>query len=194
MAAVLGGAHADAKRALIWVAVVFLSVLVHELGHALMARGFGFQPVILLYSMGGLTSWAETHQIGEGRRILISGAGPMAGFLLGGIVIALAPAVPEDASVFLRIAIRDLIWVNIGWGLLNLLPILPLDGGHIMRSSVQVLRGGKPSVLPFRISFAASVVICALALYVQMIWGAILAGWLAYNNYRALRAESARGM
>ncbi len=192
MAVVLGGAQADTRLALIWVVVVFLSVLVHELGHAFAARGFGFQPAILLYSMGGLTSWTQTRPLGEGRQILISGAGPAAGFLLGGIAIGLIPQIPDDSSVFLQVALRDLIWVNIGWGLLNLLPILPLDGGQIMNSAVRMISGGKPGLLPLRISLVACVAICVLALYVQMIWGAILAAWLAFNNFRALRAGSSQ--
>src|SRR5215510_1542783 len=69
-----------------WLIVIFVSILVHELGHALVVRSFGLSPQILLYSMGGLTSWRDEKGISHAKRIAISLAGPFAGFLFGGIV------------------------------------------------------------------------------------------------------------
>src|SRR5882672_10962976 len=69
-----------------WLLVVFVSVLLHELGHALVARKFGLSPSIKLYSMGGLTSWTTAVNLTPPKHLLISLAGPAAGFLFGGIV------------------------------------------------------------------------------------------------------------
>lgn len=190
MAVILGGAMADLRRALVWVAVVFVSILVHELGHALIARSYGFRPAILLYSMGGLTSWQMTHAISEWKRIVISAAGPAAGFLLGTVVILSKDTLPLESSLVAHTAVRDLIWVNIGWGLLNLLPVLPLDGGHIMNSIAVLARGKRDSRIPLYISIAVSAVLCVLALNHGMILGVILTGWMAFSNFRSLQSLS----
>jgi Zn-dependent protease len=116
-----------------WLVIVFISVLVHELGHALVARRFGLSPQITLYSMGGLTSWSEVTEIGPPKHLAISLAGPAAGFLLGGVLFLVAPMVLRAVpSELLTVAYQDLLWVNIGWGVFNLFPILPLDGGHVL--------------------------------------------------------------
>ena len=65
-----------------WLIVIFVSILIHELGHALMVRSFGLSPQIMLYSMGGLTSWREEKSISHAKHIAISLAGPFAGFYL----------------------------------------------------------------------------------------------------------------
>jgi len=190
MAIILGGTRADVRGALVWVGVVFVSILVHELGHALMARQYGFRPAIMLYSMGGLTSWQMTHPISEWKRILVSAAGPMAGFVLGTAVILAKGSMPADSPYFASMAVRDLIWVNIGWGVLNLLPILPLDGGHIMNSIAVLARGKRDSRIPLYVSIVISGLLFALSLYHRQIWMGILTGWMAYTNFRSLQTLS----
>src|SRR5215813_15038454 len=77
-----------------WLIVIFVSILVHELGHALVVRSFGLSPQITLYSMGGLTSWIDEKGLSHAKRIAISLAGPFAGFIFGGIVFMLQPRLP----------------------------------------------------------------------------------------------------
>src|SRR5215475_9595220 len=121
-----------------WLAVIFVSILVHELGHALVVRSFGLSPQILLYSMGGLTSWTDEKGITHARRIAISLAGPFAGFLFGGAVYLSGIAMPHlFAGDFWIVTYGDLLFVNWGWGIFNLLPILPLDGGNVAYSIEQ---------------------------------------------------------
>src|SRR5262245_29849784 len=69
-----------------WLIVIFVSILIHELGHALVVRSFGLSPQITLYSMGGLTSWKAEKSFSHAKHIVISLAGPFAGFLFAGIV------------------------------------------------------------------------------------------------------------
>src|SRR5450755_4606674 len=64
---------------LLWTAIVFFSVMAHELGHAFMGRAFGLAPSIQLVGMGGLTSWVGGRNVGPGRSLLISLAGPAVG-------------------------------------------------------------------------------------------------------------------
>ena len=91
-----------------------MSVLVHEMGHALAIRPLGVQPWITLYGMGGLTS----HQGGRFRpptQILVSLAGPVAGFALAAIVVALIKASGHASEFRLRLALPDrlAIWAGL---------------------------------------------------------------------------------
>src|ERR1043166_8856978 len=76
---------------MIWVAVVFVSILIHELGHALVARAHGWQPWITLYGMGGLASYQPTRHDTRSQ-ILISAAGPAAGFAFIAVILAIVHA------------------------------------------------------------------------------------------------------
>ena len=115
------------------VGCLFVLLILHELGHALMFRCYHMGSVILLYSFGGMA-------IPEGRlpvrswRIIVTLAGPMANFLLSGLiwgsnfVEAWAPT-----NDYTRIIYFYFFWVSLYLGLLNLLPVYPLDGGQISR-------------------------------------------------------------
>ncbi len=115
--------------------VLGVSVLVHELGHAFAARALGAEPVIRLHALGGLTSFVPPVEPTRRQSIGVSVAGPAAGFVLGFLVL-IARQVVEDpvvGSVSYH-TWRFLILINILWGLLNLIPMLPLDGGHVMEN------------------------------------------------------------
>jgi Zn-dependent protease len=111
-----------------FVILLYLSVLIHELSHCVVARAFGL-PVrrILLYPLGGLSEIEQEPQT-PARAFLVSGAGPLLSLALAalgfGIIAAFGPGgIPE-------ILIYQLSWANIVIGILNLLPGLPLDGGR----------------------------------------------------------------
>ena len=166
-----------------WVVVVFISVLLHELGHALVARQFGMSPQITLYSMGGLTSWSETTEISPPKHLAISVAGPAAGFLLGGILFVAAPTLLSAMeSELLTIAYYDLLWVNIGWGIFNLLPILPLDGGHVLLTLERWITKKQDQIISYVISLLVSLTIIYLAFTLRSTWVVILGIWFAYTN------------
>ena len=144
IAVVIGGSGPDfsVTRAAVWLVVVVVSVLVHELGHAFAARVVGAEPTIDLYALGGLTAFVPPRPLSRAQSVGISLAGPFAGFLLGVTVLSAAaafgadrhsPFVRADASV-LELVVGASIWVNLYWGAVNLLPILPLDGGTVVRS------------------------------------------------------------
>ena len=116
----------------IWALVVFVSILWHELGHAWMMRRHGYAPWIELYGMGGRTGWGKGPGFPTPKaRVLVSLAGPFAGFFLGGLVW-LATLALHGMDPFVDQALMGLLWVNIGWGLVNLIPMLPWDGGAAM--------------------------------------------------------------
>src|SRR5579872_4278655 len=76
---------AGLRELVVWMGVVFVSVLIHELGHATVGSTFGLEPRIDLHGMGGTTSWAMTRTLSTWRRVAISLAGPMAGFAVAAV-------------------------------------------------------------------------------------------------------------
>ncbi|QDU45428.1 Stage IV sporulation protein FB [Symmachiella dynata] len=121
------------------VCCIFLSILVHELGHALVTKWFGWSPNIVLYYFGGVAQFLPDRGFTPLRSILISLAGPFAGFLLWGLTWAGVFAivlfgVDHHISPAGNFALNFLIWINLYWTLFNLLPIYPLDGGQVARA------------------------------------------------------------
>lgn len=136
VAALLGWtAEATWGRIAVWVGVVLVSVLVHELGHALAARARGASPIAIdLYAFGGLTRFTPAGPMGRLESAAVSLAGPGAGMVLGGVAAAAVAVFGYPDAALGEYALRVTVWVNIGWGLVNLLPVLPLDGGHVLMS------------------------------------------------------------
>ena len=118
---------------LLWLIVLGGSILVHELGHALVARTTGAAPHIVIHALGGYTSWLPPGAVTRSRRIAISLAGPAAGISLGLIFVAARRAGVGQDGGLAGVAISLGIYVNVVYGFFNLLPILPLDGGQTMR-------------------------------------------------------------
>ena len=185
--AMLGAGRADLWLVLLWVAVVFVSILVHEAGHATVARAYGCRPSITLFAMGGLTQWSGGPPLSPLRHVLVSLAGPVAGFALGGLVLVAGRALPPEAPFLAQLAVQDLLWVNFGWGLLNLLPVLPLDGGQVLRSLLHAARGREDDRLPLKVSVFVGGLAAVLALYAGMLWATMLAGLITWSNWSSLR-------
>jgi len=155
----LGDQRLMMQLLVIWIAVVFASILVHEMGHALAYRNFGQAAHVVLYHFGGLAvpqSWGRRHHLRPVQRLLVSAAGPLAQLFLAAVVIGIlkvagyhVPFPLPDLAAALGLndgrnfsapqayAFVDfLLYVNIFWPLLNLLPVPPLDGGQIVREGL----------------------------------------------------------
>jgi Zn-dependent protease len=175
MAIVLSGGSSFANVAQ-WLVVVVVSILVHELGHAYVGSRLGLSPSIRLTTWGGLTSFPpRTVALSTGQNVALSIAGPVAGLALGAVIVLLrsvAPASWADAEI-----LAQLEWVNVGWSIFNLLPMLPLDGGHI--ASALLDRGlhargwGATRVL----SAGIGLVVFCLGVRHQVYWVAIIGGY-----------------
>jgi Zn-dependent protease/CBS domain-containing protein len=116
-----------------FVILLYASVLVHELSHSVVARGFGL-PVrrILLYPLGGISE-IDREAPTPGREFAIAAAGPALSLLLGAIGWGLSQVVTTGVT---GVLIRQLMFANIIVGLFNLLPGLPLDGGRMLRAVI----------------------------------------------------------
>ncbi len=139
---------------LMWVIVCLISILVHEMGHALVARWLGCHVIeTALYLMGGVAVYHPGRNHTQGKSILISLAGPGAGFILyflmryviGGPVLRFSDDnLDPKATELIDWGIGQWLYINLWWGLINLLPVLPLDGGHVCRGvclSISPYRG-----------------------------------------------------
>ena len=124
--------------------IVFQGVLFHELGHALMGRRFGLEPHIDLAFFAGFTRWSGGRSLTPGRGVLVSFAGPFVGIVLGTIGLFTWMAFPSGLPSHVQWALAMFVYVNLGWSLLNLIPILPLDGGNILAHFLQMMspKGG----------------------------------------------------
>jgi Zn-dependent protease len=193
MAAVLGLNPKDLIANASWIVVVFVSVLIHELGHAGVGMLFGLEPRIDLHAMGGTTSWANPLPLSHGKRIAISLAGPFAGFAFGAFAFTLALF-----GVFPHTALGDkvheqLLYVNIGWGAVNLLPMLPLDGGNVMTQVFHALTGGRGERPARIVSIGIAALLVPLAIRLGWgMWGMLLIFWFVASNWRGLQELGAR--
>jgi stage IV sporulation protein FB len=208
-------ARMGGEYVLIWVAVVFVSILVHELGHAIAFRRFGADADIVLYAFGGLA--IPSHDIsGRWRRIMVSLAGPFAGFILCGLVYGTNKAfewaeqsngLPANGP-HLWVFYISLVFVNLWWGVFNLLPVYPLDGGQVCRELCVMKWGTRGKRTSLRISFIVALLLVGYALLCEIdtgqfgagltkdlpswvprgtIFTALLFGFLAYDSYRLLQ-------
>jgi stage IV sporulation protein FB len=196
----LGLFAGDARELVAWVAIVFVSVMLHELGHAAMGLAFGLEPRIDLYSMGGRTSWSAQRKLSTAQRVAIALAGPFAGFVVAAAVVCVPPLLRASAGVRVippgrlgEFIATNLWWVNAGWGVLNLLPVLPLDGGNVLMQLLQALTGGRGE-RPARI---VSIVVAGACVPLSMLtsvgwWGSLLAASLVASNWRGLQEARAR--
>ncbi|MDZ4685243.1 MAG: site-2 protease family protein [Planctomycetaceae bacterium] len=142
MAAVLRWDPDRLDLVLLWVLCVFGSVLFHELGHALTAAAFGYDPHIVLYHFGGYAAFFPDRELTPMKSLLITLAGPLPQLALGFAVLAAyltgydwaAQQLEPKYAEYLHNTLIFLCYINIGWALMNLLPVLPLDGGQAMQA------------------------------------------------------------
>lgn len=176
----------------IWVAVIFVSILVHELGHALTARHFGSEVAIELNGIGGLTSWTVPEgDIGPGRRALIAAAGSATGLVFGGLVwLVSAQFAPYENLV--GFALDNLIIVNVFWGLLNWLPIRPLDGGHLFTALLEKLAPKNADTIANATFLVTALLALAAAIRFQLLFVALISAWLVWGELTRGRERKPR--
>ncbi|MDE0570571.1 MAG: hypothetical protein OSB44_07805 [Verrucomicrobiales bacterium] len=183
-----GGDPVEQTRALlILVIVFFISILGHELGHAFAYRRYGGRPSVFIHGMGGMAS-VHGHYTRK-QKIIITIAGPLFGFAMAGVcwwILYFTKDWSSGGGIYLGRFLIMMYYLNTFWSFLNLLPIMPLDGGqllgHIMNDKKPVLRG----IIGAFTAFVAGIILLKLG----YIFGMILFGFLAYQNLQA--AERAK--
>lgn len=198
---------------LIWAACIMLSILIHELGHTIAFRWYGIEASILLYHFGGLaipygvrSGGRSFSRLRPGEELIIAAAGPA--FQIGSAVLLCALVWALDYRVsafyFMPGPLADLggeignqqidgaaafavvnfyVLPSILWGLLNLLPVLPLDGGRIAQSTIAI--GGGDPRQAYWLGVIASAVIALYAFQSGQMFLGIFFVWMGIDNYQA---------
>ncbi len=194
----------------VWCAVMFVSIVLHEMGHALAFRWYGFQASITLYHFGGLAR-PESH-FGRGRvtrlspwqNIVISAAGPGTQLILAAIIVAvvryfdylpigLPPFIArwplldqgefiQEAGVFATVMF--LLHINVYWALFNLIPVWPLDGGHIASDIIAI--GGGTMMHALKLSLIVAIIVALWFLKEEQLFAAMFFASMAGSNYQLL--------
>lgn len=159
----------------------FISILVHELGHAMAARMFGARVEIVLQAFGGFARYT-TAGITRLQSLIISAAGPVVQLLLGTAIYYASRMLPElqPAGAFF---LFWLIWISWVWAIFNLLPILPLDGGRILQAAL----GRQRIHITLWISIIAAVLIALYAASVREPFIAIFLAMFGWQSWQALQ-------
>jgi stage IV sporulation protein FB len=200
----------------IWVGVTFVSILVHELGHALAFRYFGIQCEIVLYQMGGLAipgagmlwrNMGQKRRLSHVDQIIISAAGPGIQLLLAGIVGVVAVlcgiyvqefawlagylniplSTPKNPLVFAFV--RYTLFINIWWALINLVPIYPLDGGQITQHVIGIIRRNSGLIEAYMIGAVVGALVAFWFYQRGSFFNAIFFASMAISNFQALQAS-----
>lgn len=192
---------------LLWVACVFISILLHEFGHVWMGQAFGVRSHIVLQGMCGLAI-PDHSPYDRWKRIAISLAGPGIQLLLYLVLSLPIWIMGEEQTLFSmsefpRAAVMFLRWMNLYWPLMNLVPVWPLDGGQVSR---ELFTWGSP-YNGRRNSLVLSIIVAAvLAINSAMgeldhpplewlprggFFFAFFFGILAYESYLLLQQENA---
>jgi Zn-dependent protease len=179
-----------------WVAIATASILLHEFGHAFAFRAFGLQPSVSLVGFGGLTSAEGSDDSADGftpiRHIIVSLAGPLSALVILGLpALLLAQANGFDPWTSLRlrgslepaeIILGQLVYINIGCSLLNLLPVLPLDGGNVVAAVFEMVARGQGRRIANVVSIAIAVIVSVWALSVGYTLAPLMAVFLIGLN------------
>lgn len=181
-----GGPELLLFHTLSWVGVVFVSVLVHELGHALLLLAFGYQPSISLVALGGLTSPNTYERIPWHKDVAFTLAGPTFGLVLAAMAFGAQRVLdlPPKGEYVLEI----LFIANLFWSILNLLPVQPLDGGRISSALLQRLFGPKGALSAAALGLVVSGLVLLFAIKSQMLFLAIFFGMFAFRALTELSA------
>ncbi len=175
----------DFVGTLIWTGIIFVSVLFHEYGHAIAAVLCGRSPRIELVAFGGLT-YHDGARLSSFKQFLIVLNGPVFGFLLF-LLASLLLTFPVFQEGLARGVLALIRGVNLFWTVINLLPVLPLDGGQLMRITLEAFLGNIGIKYAFGISVAVSFFISLYFFLYQAFFVGALFFLLAFQSFDALR-------
>jgi len=193
--AVLGfGYYQDPADIAAWTAAVFVAVLLHECGHAYTAKAYGAGNVsVTLFALGGFTQWVPKPSITAGNRFLISAAGSAVGITLGLLasrfveVGILGTTFGNDvvAEGFLQAFLATIVLVGVFWGVLNWIPLLPLDGGHMLNHALAVFWPDQAFNIALGVSTVVGVGLIGAAFYYGQTFMAIFLIFILMSAWRS---------
>jgi len=166
---------------ILWIGVITISVIVHELGHAITAMIFGQKARIELVGFGGLTHH-DGKTLKPWQNFIVVLNGPIAGFLLCAAAFLLYQTVPLQGN--LKYAVTITVFINLFWTVINLLPVQPLDGGKLMGIVLEKTLGPRG----IRLSYLLSIILAMGFAFLFFLFGLVIAGAIfflfAFESYR----------
>jgi len=195
MTALMGWDGDEIQLTFIWIGCVFLSILVHEFGHALTARYFGWPPEVVLYHFGGYAAFQPHWGYTTGRAIFVLLNGPGAGFLLYGVTLIVQYMLvenrlfPEDETQrwYVLYALFQMKYINLWWGLVNLLPVFPLDGGQIARHLITQWRRHDGWEMSLKLSLITAIGVAVYFFMHDVRYAGLMFALLAVSSYQELQ-------
>ena len=186
------GPRDSALSAVLWVAAAFVAIMLHEFGHALTARAFGGENIsVTLYGLGGLTSFTHGRAMSHGKSFLISSAGSAVGIVAGLALVGLGrlnvfDSWPDAPVEFLEY----FVFVALIWGVLNWIPIVPLDGGHMSEHFIAIFNEEKAPLIAQIVTWVTVAIVVPVAIINGYTFGAAMIGFFAFVGYRDYRRKT----
>ncbi len=177
-----------------WTVAAFVSILLHELGHALTARVFGATGIsITLYGLGGLTSYSHGREMSHGRSFLVSAAGSFTGIVAGGAVWYLASIGTFDgASDPVVVLVNSFVFTALVWGVLNWIPIVPLDGGHMVEHLVSMVNEERAPLIGQIVTWTSVAILGPIAWLNGYRFAVLILAFFAFMGLREYRDDAER--
>ncbi len=184
LALIGGGLRANDATAFIEVAMFvlagFVSVLVHEFGHALTIKKYGLLTEVHLVAFGGFARFPAGH-LDRKQSFLVTAAGPAIQFALGIVGMILLQILPFPEGSLLQVALSFMVLVSFVWSILNCLPIHPMDGGQMLAAVL----GPQRAPLVHLVGMATAIAIGLLAFFVlNALILLLFMGFFAYQNWQ----------
>ncbi|MFN0065846.1 MAG: site-2 protease family protein [Chlamydiales bacterium] len=171
--------------AFLCVGVIALSVLFHEFGHALTAVLFGQKSRIELAAFGGFT-YREGGKLKLWKEFIIVLNGPLAGFFLFLTAYAIYRFVPIENNI-LAFIVKFTFVANLFWSIINLIPVLPLDGGHLLSIILEAIFGFRGIKIAIVVGLVVSIAISIFFFVTGMFLVGALFLILTFESFRSLR-------
>ncbi|GAB4225825.1 MAG: hypothetical protein Tsb0021_01200 [Chlamydiales bacterium] len=167
----------------IWALIIAFSVFFHELGHALTAIFFGQKTIIELTGFGGITQ-RRGEKLSLWKDFLITLNGPLLGLSLGLLSLFIAQSLKPSLTIWDEI-FTALAYINLFWTFFNLLPVYPLDGGHLLGVLMQGILGFRGMRISFLISVFTGLGLSLFLLLYGLILPGIILLLFSYESYRS---------
>ncbi len=161
---------------------LFVSVVVHELGHAVAARMYGVEVrEIRLWFLGGVAQF-DAMPKQKGGEAVVAIVGPIVSFAIGFVLLRLSPALQGSSAVFMVAAYLGV--TNVALALFNLIPAIPLDGGRVLRSLLaMVLPPERATAAAVGVSGVTAVLLGLYGFFTLQLWLVVIAFFI-YNAGR----------
>lgn len=172
----------------------FLSVLLHELSHSVVARSLGI-PVegITLFVFGGVTRTTQEAR-SPGQELAVAIVGPLTSVALAGIFWALVELTGDLFAPSVAFGLGYLGWINLAVGVFNMLPGFPLDGGRVLRSILWKATGSAGRATTAAAGAGRVLGAMLIAVGILVVFGGNLGGlWYAAIGWFLMQAATGAG-